>query len=90
VVYADLCYLGIHKLHAKSEIPYKASKFHLLTDSEKEYNKCLSRKRIVIEHINAKIKTFKCMTYQYRNHCKRHLLRMSIICAIINLERGFL
>ena len=90
LLYADLGYLGIHKLHAKSEIPHKASKFHPLTDSEKDYNKRLSRKRIVIEHVNAQIKTFKCMAYPYRNHCRRHLMRMSIICAIINLDRGFL
>ena len=69
LLYAYLGYLGIRKLHAKSEIPYKASKFHPLTDSEKEYNKRLARKRIVIEHINVKIKTFKCMAYPYRNHC---------------------
>jgi hypothetical protein len=41
---------------------------------------------VVIEHINAKIKTFKIMAYPYRNHCNRHLLRMTLICGIINYE----
>jgi len=83
---ADLGFLGIEKLHEKSRIPKKSSKNHKLTEKEKEYNKRLARKRVMIEHINAKIKVFKSMAYPYRNHCKRHLLRMSLICGIINFE----
>jgi hypothetical protein len=83
---ADLGYLGIEKLHASSRIPKKASKKHKLTEQEKAYNTRLARRRVVIEHINAKIKTFKIMAYPYRNHCQRHLLRMSLICGIINFE----
>ena len=82
----DLGYLGIEKLHANSQVPYKESKKHKLTKREKAYNKRLARKRVVIEHINAKIKTFKIMANPYRNHCKKHLLRMALICGIINFE----
>jgi len=87
VVYADLGYLGIEKLHKNSKIPQKSSKLHPLSDKDKSYNKRLSRKRIVVEHINAKIKTFKIMAHPYRNHCRRHLLRVSLICGIINFEK---
>jgi hypothetical protein len=83
---ADLGYLGIEKLHQNSRIPKKASKYHKLTKREKAYNTALARRRVVIEHINAKIKTFKITSYPYRNHCQRHLLRMSLICSIINFE----
>jgi IS5 family transposase len=86
IMYADLGYLGIEAYHAKSKIPRKASKLHPLSDKDKAYNKRLARKRVVVEHINARIKTFKSMAYPYRNHCKRHLLRMSLICGIINFE----
>ena len=86
-VYADLGYLGIEELHANSKIPRKASKYCPLSDKDKEYNRRLAKKRVVVEHINAKIKTFKSMAYPYRNHCKRHLLRMSLICGIINYEK---
>jgi len=85
-VYADLGYLGIEGLHANSKIPRKAGKYRPLSDKDKAYNKRLAKKRVVVEHINAKIKTFKIMAYPYRNHCKRHLLRMSVICGIINYE----
>jgi hypothetical protein len=82
----DLGYLGIEKLHVNSQVPYKESKNHKLTKREKAYNKRLAQKRVAVEHINAKIKTFKIMAYPYRNHCKKHLLRMTLICGIINLE----
>jgi hypothetical protein len=87
-VYADLGYLGIDAYHANSKIPKKASKLHPLSDKDKAHNKRLARKRVIVEHINAKIKTFKSMAYPYRNHCKRHLLRVLLICGIINFEKG--
>jgi hypothetical protein len=71
---ADSGYQGLQELHPNCQIPIKASKKHQLTKKEKAYNKRLARKRVVIEHINAKIKTFKSMAYPYRNHCNRHLL----------------
>jgi hypothetical protein len=86
LMYGDLGYLGIYDWHANSIIPIKASKNNPLSEKEKAYNKRLARKRVAIEHINAKIKTFKIMAYPYRNHCKRHLLRLSLICGVINFE----
>jgi hypothetical protein len=85
-LYADLGYLGIDTLHGASIIPRKSSKYHPLSARDKAFNKRLARKRIIVEHINAKIKTFKSMSYPYRNHCRRHLLKMSLICGIINFE----
>jgi hypothetical protein len=82
----DLGYLGIEKLHENVLIPIKESKNHKLTKRERAYNKKLAKQRVVIEHVNAKIKTFKVMAYPYRNRRRRHLLRMSIICGIINFE----
>ena len=86
LMYGDLGYLGIYDYHANSIIPIKASKNNPLSEKEKAYNKRLARKRVAVEHINAKIKTFKIMAYPYRNHCKRHLLRLSLICGVINFE----
>jgi hypothetical protein len=86
LIQADLGYLEIGNLHANSQIPKKASKKHALNKRERAYNKRLAQKRVMIEQINAKIKTFKSKAYPYRNHCRRHLLRMSLICGIINFE----
>jgi hypothetical protein len=87
LVQTDLGYLGIEQLHANSLIPIKESKYYKLNKQEKAYNKKLAGRRVAIEHINAKIKTFKIMDYPYRNRRRRHLLRMSIICGIINFEK---
>jgi hypothetical protein len=87
LVQTDLGYLGIEQLHMNSLIPIKESKNHKLNRQEKAYNKRLARLRVVIEHVNAKIKTFKVTAYPYRNRRRRHLLRMALICGIINFER---
>ncbi|MDR0722751.1 MAG: transposase [Treponema sp.] len=90
---ADLGYRGIEKGHTNRRIRKKASKKHKLNKGEKAYNKGLARKRVIIEQVNAKIKTFKTMTYPYRNHGTRHLLRMSLIwvvgerCGVLSKER---
>jgi len=87
LVQTDLGYLGIEQLHTNSLIPIKESKNHKLNKQEKAFNKRLARQRVVIEHVNAKIKTFKIMAYSYRNRRRRHLLRISLICGIINFEK---
>jgi len=46
----------------------------------------LARERIVIEHINRKIKVFKIIAERYRNRRRRHKLRMTLLCAIHNYE----
>jgi hypothetical protein len=85
---ADLGYLGIDEYHSNSFIPIKSSKNHQLNKRERAYNKRLARRRVVIEHVNGRIKTFKCMSYPYRGHCRnRHSLRMALICGIINYDR---
>jgi len=48
---ADLGYQGLAKLHANSEIPYKKSKRHPLTNAEKRANHKLSRRRILVENV---------------------------------------
>jgi len=85
---ADSGYQGITDIHANSETPKKSSKLHKLTKEEKANNRRISGERIIIEHINAVIKVFKIMSYPYRNRRKRHLLRLSLICAIINYEKS--
>jgi hypothetical protein len=85
---SDLGYLGIEEYHANSFIPVKSSKKHKLNKKEKAYNTKLARRRVAIEHINEKIKTFKSMAYPYRGHYRnRHSLRMTLICGIINYDR---
>lgn len=86
---ADSAYQGITMYHLNSETPKKKPRGGQLTAEEKAENKRISRERIYIEHINAKIKVFKIMKYSYRNCRKRHFLRLNLICAIINFDEKF-
>jgi len=86
----DLGYLGIKKLHKNSEIPKKSSKSYKLTDNDKKENQEKASKRIYVEHINAKIKTFQIMKQAYRNRRKRYNLRVNLICGLINFDRAIM
>jgi len=85
----DLGYLGIKSLHPNSELPHKASKLKPLTDTQKEENQKKASSRIIVEHVNAKIKTFQILSQKYRNRRKRYNLRFNLICGLINYDRGF-
>ena len=84
----DLGYIGIKKFHENSEIPKKNSKNHKLTDEDKKENQAKASRRIFVEHINAKIKTFQILKQKYRNRRKRYHLRTTLICGLINFDRG--
>ncbi len=84
----DLGYIGIEKFHKNSEIPKKNSKNYKLTDKDKKENQAKASKRIFVEHINAKIKTFQILKQKYRNRRKRYHLRVNLICGLINFDRG--
>ena len=88
IILADSGYQGIQEYHEWSLIPIKKSKKRELSEAEKAFNRELSRRRIVIENINAQIKVFKIMSYPYRNRRRRHLLRTRLICAILNAEKA--
>ena len=82
----DSGYQGISEIHKNSETPKKKPKGGELTKEEKLENRRISRERILIENINAKIKVFKIVSNRYRNRRKRYGLRMSLICGILNFE----
>ena len=82
----DTGYLGIHTLHANSQIPAKKSKLHPLTDEQKAANRELARQRIVGEHIIGRLKVFRILSERYRNRRKRFGLRFNLIAAIYNFE----
>jgi hypothetical protein len=85
-VRGDSGHQGILRLHKNSEGPKKKPRGGKLTVAEKADNQRISRWRILIENINAKIKVFKIFSNKYRNRRRRFGLRMSLICGIVNFE----
>ena len=88
-ILADSGYQGIMKMYSQAQTPRESSKLKLLTLEDKAYNHALSKERIKVENIFAKVKTFKIFSTPYRNRRKRFRLRMNLIADIINRELGF-
>ena len=85
----DTGYLGLASLHRNTDMPKKRSKLHPLTKEDKIANSLKAKARIIVEHVNARIKTFKIFGERYRNRRKRFGLRFNLICALVNFDRGF-
>lgn len=57
-------------------------------NERKIYNQVISNERMKIEHIIGRIKNFKIVSEKYRNHLKRFLLRIHLICGIVNYQKS--
>jgi len=87
-VNVDSGYQGIQEYVNRCELPTKRSKHHPLTKEDKRRNREQSKRRIIVEHVNAKIKTFKMMAGPYRNRRRRFGLRFTLICGLINHDQS--
>ena len=85
----DKGFQGICDVHFNSLIPFKKPRKGELAAEQKLFNSNLSKFRILIEHVNRRIKRFKILQTRYRNKQRKHLLRVSLVCGIFNFELGF-
>ncbi|MEG4108839.1 transposase family protein [Microcoleus sp. S13_C5] len=82
----DKGYQGIAKLHAHSHIPTKKPKSSNLSQVQRQENRTLASQRIIIEHVNRKLKIFRILSERYRNRRRRFGLRFNLIAGIYNYE----
>lgn len=87
-IQADTGYQGLQKRHEKSKIPFKATKKHPLTKEQKQANHALSSTRVRVEHVIRTLKIFRILSERYRNRRRRFGLRLNLIAAICNMQRG--
>jgi len=85
-ILADAGYQGLADLHENCQTPFKKSKYHPLTKRQRQRNRTLAHKRILIEHIFRRLKVFRILCERYRNRRTRFALRFNLIAAIYNLE----
>ena len=85
----DKGYQGITAIHPLSLTPIKKPRGGELTMLQKLFNSNISKYRIAIEHVHRTVKRFKILQHRYRNKQRKHLLRFSLICGIVNHEAGF-
>lgn len=79
----DLGYLGTN-----IAIPIKSSKLHPLTQRQKERNTGHSRKRIIVEHVFASLKTFRILADRFRGSLAYYHQYFVIVCGLRNLARA--
>lgn len=84
----DTGYQGIQKIHAKSVTPRKRRRGQQLSREDKKFNADISSKRVFVEHVIGRIKTFKIVADKYRNRRKRFGLRFNLIAGIYNYQLG--
>ena len=46
----------------------------------------IAKERILVEHVNRKLKVFKIVGLRYKNRRKRYELRSNLLCGIYNFE----
>ncbi|MEG4815636.1 transposase family protein [Microcoleus sp. K5-D4] len=85
-LWRDKGYQGIGKLLANSQIPTKKPKSSNLSKVRRQENRTLASQRIVIEHVNRKLKIVRILSERYRNRRRRFGLCFNLIAGIYNYE----
>jgi hypothetical protein len=82
----DLGFFGVEEDYPeqRSSLPIKKEKGRELTVEQKEYNKNHSAKRIIIEHVFARLKKYKIMNDVFRNKLRRYDRISSIVAGLVN------
>lgn len=79
----DLGYLGTNLV-----IPFKSSKLHTLTKQQRNWNTRHSRKRIIVEHVLASLKSFRILADRFRGSLIHYHEYFLIVCGLRNLARS--
>lgn len=82
----DSGYQGISKFHANSRLPKKKPRGGKLTAQDKQLNRELASRRVVVEHVNRRLKVFRILSQPYRNRRKRFGLRCHLIAGLYNYD----
>lgn len=78
----DLGYLGTNIV-----IPHKSSKLHSLTKTQTLFNIRHSKKRIIVEHVFALIKSYRILCDRFRGNLEHYNQYFLIVCGLCNFVR---
>jgi hypothetical protein len=85
-VLADKGYQGIQRRHLNSHTPTKKPAKQVLSATDKQSNRRLAKRRVVVEQVIGKLKVFQILAHRYRNRRRRFALRFNLIAALYNFE----
>ena len=67
------------------QTPIKKPRGGTLTKEQKQHNRTLAKRRIVVEHTLRRMKIFRILSYRFRNPRKRHTLIFKNVAGLHNL-----
>jgi hypothetical protein len=70
-------------------LPRKKTRKKPLSKEDKAFNRAVSSRRVLNEHVMGCLKRFRIVSDKYRNRRKRFALRFNLIAAICNLNLLF-
>jgi hypothetical protein len=86
---------GLAKLHAKSRTPQKKSRTPQkkprkseLRDAQKQSNREVASRRVVVEHVIRSLNIFRILAERYRHRRERFSLGFNLIAGLYNYELG--
>jgi hypothetical protein len=69
-----------------SQTPKKKPRGKKLSKADRQSNRHLAQRRVMIEHVNRRLKIFRILSERYRNRRKRFGLRFNLIAGLYNYE----
>lgn len=88
VILPDTAKRDLGYLWTNLTIPFKSSTLHSLTQRQKDHNTRHSRKRIIVEHVFAPLKTYRILADRFRGSLARYHQYFFIACGLRNLARA--
>jgi hypothetical protein len=85
-VLADSGYQGLQMLHERGRTPHKKPPRAELSAEQRQSNRVLSRRRVVVEHVIRSVKIFRILAERYRNRRQRFATRFNLIAGLHNYE----
>jgi DDE superfamily endonuclease/Helix-turn-helix of DDE superfamily endonuclease len=84
----DTGYVGMEKIYPEFEVavPIKKPKGGTLTDEQKEFNRQVSKVRIVVENTLCRVKTFRVLKDFFRNPDSSHGQLAGVVSGLVNLR----
>jgi hypothetical protein len=79
----DLGYTGTNLT-----IPHKSSKLHSLTKTQIRFNERHSRRRIIVEHVFARLKSYRILADRFRGHLNNYHEYFMIVAGLCNFARS--
>lgn len=82
----DSAYQSIDKLHPRGHSPRKKPRGKDRPPQDIAYNTAFSRRRIVVENTNARLRRYQCLTQTDRNHRHNHTQKVQAVAGLVNRQ----